>query len=126
MNSLRIASALVAAVSLSLGAGCGPADAPQSSMAQALEVQTCLDAIEALEATTEAATIKEDKEPIALLQKLEQAEEKFEAEKVAQGLQKLEEFESRVESLLEQGKIDDATAQALLAGVETAEAACAP
>ena len=126
MNSLRIASAFVAVVSLSLGAGCGPADAPRSSIAQAFEVQTCLDAIEALESANEAATIKDDKEPIALLQKLEQAEQKFEEGKVDQGLQKLEEFENRVESLLEQGKIDEATAQALLAGGEAAEAACAP
>ena len=127
MNSLRIASALVAVVSLSLGAGCGgTADSPRSSIAQAFEVQACLDALEALESATEAATIKDDKEPIALLQKLEQAEQKFEEGKVDQGLQKVEEFENRVESLLEQGKIDEATAQALLAGGEAAEAACAP
>src|SRR5512144_412517 len=91
MNSLRIASALVAVVSLSLGAGCGPADAPRSSITQAFEVQACLDALEALETATEAATIKDAKEPIALLQKLEQAEQKFEEGKVDQGLQKVEE-----------------------------------
>lgn len=91
--------------------------------AQAQTVDECQAAIASLSAATVNAVFtarNADKDQAALLGKLDSAETKLEQGKFADSLQALTQFQAKVVSLNEQGKIDPADATTLLARVDNA------
>jgi FIMAH domain len=89
------------------------------AQAQSSDFQECQVKITSLEEQTASVTFlgqNPDKSEASLLNKLTQASLKLDADKPQDAIQKLDDFESAVTSLLAGGKISEADAATLIAG----------
>lgn len=104
MKTSRIVASLCAALSLSL-AGCGGTEADLATTSGAIEVSVCLDAIATLRAQTEAVQYTNARDLAGLLAKLDAASSKLTGGKLGDAVQKLGDYQAKVQSLVAQGKI---------------------
>lgn len=107
----RFAAAVAVASSLSLLAACGGSEADLSaSTAQALDVAACTGIIGTLRTQTQVAQFTSAKDQTGLLGKLDEATQKLQLGKLADAVQKLTDYSTKIQTLVLQGKIAAGTA----------------
>lgn len=129
--TIQIRTALGAAATALFLVGCGGVEGDTAVSAGALEIGACTDAVTALKAKTLAARFKLAKDQAALVGKLDEAAQKLALGKAADAVQKLTDYQLKVQALIVQGKIaaslDGAVTPAmLLSGAQDAIDCIAP
>jgi ABC-type glycerol-3-phosphate transport system substrate-binding protein len=132
MKTNRVVATLVAALSLSLLAGCGGTEADlTSSTAQALDLTPCFGLITTLENETLVVQFTSAKDQTFAIGKLDAATQKLQLGKTADAVQKLGDYSTKIQQLVAGGKIAPSldgtvTPQTLLDGAATAIACIQP